>query len=89
MNNPVDTITLSKSGTTFTVNFKKNGANVSGLNLEGGILKLSNPDMSETFQSTDVTNSSGNITKTYTFISSFHGTAYVTFAGVTSNTLTY
>lgn len=89
VNRQVDTLTVSRSGTTFTINCKKNGANVTGLSLEGGMIHLSNPEMGIQLSSEFVTNSSGNVTINLLFISGFHGTLYLTFAGVTSNTIKY
>jgi hypothetical protein len=88
---PVDTLTLSKSGNNFILNYKKNGVNVTGLDIRGTILSLSNPVSQFPSQEGTHTDNRGNVPWDISAIISmgFHGTAKFTFAGVTSNTLTY
>ena len=84
----VDTLTLSKSGNALIMNYKKNGANVKGLDIKGTILSLSNPVSQVIFEEDIHTDNSGNVSLDISGLG-VHGTANFTFAGLTSNTITY
>lgn len=89
------TLSLSYASEKFILNVKSCGVNLTNTNLEGVILQIMNPRSTVTptgnYATTD---SNGNITFSIQGISSFHGTAYVTFTfydgnARTSNTVGY
>lgn len=88
---PVDTLTLSKRGNSLILNYKKNGVNVKGLDIGGTILSFSNPYSQIAMSEGSYTDNSGNFSVDFSgiILSGLHGTAKFTFAGVTSNTISY
>jgi len=87
VNNPVDTITLSKSGNNLIINCKKNNVNVPNLSLEGGIVHLVQYSAEAILTNAYVTDSNGNVN--FEGVTIGMGAIYVTFAGITSNTITF
>nr|WP_294999889.1 hypothetical protein [uncultured Methanobrevibacter sp.] len=90
------TLSLSYASGKFILNAKSGGVNLKNTNLEGVILQIMNPRVTFEPIGSDITitDSNGNITFPFSGISSFHGTAYVTFTfydgnAITSNTVGY